>query len=161
MPSFDVVCKTDLPEVDNALNGVNREVNQRYDLKDEMCSIERSGSNLIVTAGNDMLLKQMHQLLHSYCGRRGVDSAVLDFKTPQNAAKGSLRQEVVIRQGIDESTAKRIIKVIKGSKFKVQASVQGDEVRVTGKKRDELQQTITMLKEMEVDLPLQYVNFRE
>ena len=161
MPSFDVVSKTNLSEVDNALNGVAREVKQRYDLKGRMCSIERSGSDLTITADNDTLLRQMHELLHIYCVRRGVDDAVMDFKPPQDATKGSLRQEVVIRQGIGQATSKQVIKMVKGSKLKVQVAIQGDELRITGKKRDDLQQTIAALKEMKVDVPFQYVNFRE
>ena len=161
MPSFDVVCKTNLSEVDNALNGVAREVKQRYDLKGRMCSIERSGSNLTITADNDTLLRQMHELLHIYCVRRKVDDAVMDFKPPQDATKGSLRQEVVIRQGIDDVTGRQVVKMVKGSKLKVQVAIQGDELRITGKKRDDLQQTIAALKEMKVDLPFQYVNFRD
>ena len=161
MPSFDVVSRTDMAELDNALNGVEREVKQRYDLKGTMCAIERSDSTLTITADNDMLLTQMHQLLHTYCTRRGVDSDVLDFKTAQNATKGTLRQEVIVRQGIDDATGRQIIKMVKGSKFKVQVAIQGDELRVTGKKRDDLQQTIAAIKEMKVDLPLQYVNMRD
>ncbi len=148
MPSFDVVSRTNIAEVDNALNGVAREVKQRYDLKGRMCSIERSGSNLTITADNDMLLRQMHELLHVYCVRRGVDNGVMDFKARQNATKGSLRQEVVIRQGIDEPTSRQIVKMVKGNKLKVQVAIQGDELRITGKKRDDLQQTIAALKEM-------------
>ena len=161
MPSFDVVSRTDIAEVDNAINGVAREVKQRYDLKGKMCSIERTGNSLTITADNDMLLRQMHELLHTYCARRGVDNEVMEFKPPQDATKGSLRQEVVIRQGIDDATSRRIVKMVKGSKLKVQVAIQGDELRVTGKKRDDLQQTIAVLKEMKVDLPLQYINFRD
>ena len=161
MPSFDVVSKTNLSEVDNALNGVAREVKQRYDLKERMCSIERSGSRLTITADNHTLLRQMHELLHIYCARRGVDNDVMDFKPPQNATKGSLRQEVVIRQGLDQATSRQVVKMVKASKLKVQVAIQGDELRVTGKKRDDLQQTIAALKEMKVDLPFQYVNFRD
>ena len=161
MPSFDIVSKTDMPEFDNALNGIAREVKQRYDLKGSMCSIERSGSSLTITADNDMLLRQMHQLLHIYCTRRGIDSEVLDFKPPQSATKGSLRQEAIIRQGIDDTTGRQIIKEVKGMKLKVQVAMQGDELRVTGKKRDDLQQVITILKDMKVNLPMQYINFRE
>ena len=161
MPSLDVVSKTNLAEVDNAINGIAREVKQRFDLKDRMCSIERSGNTLTVTADNDMLLRQMHDLLHTYCGRRGVDSRFLDFKSPQNATKGSLRQEVSIRQGIDQALGKQIIKMIKGSKLKVQVAVQGEELRISGKKRDDLQLAIESIKEMEIPLPLQYINFRD
>ncbi|MCL0101929.1 YajQ family cyclic di-GMP-binding protein [Dehalococcoidia bacterium] len=161
MPSLDVVSKTNIAEVDNALNGIAREVKQRFDLKDRMCSVARSGNILTVTADNDMLLRQMHDLLHTYCARRGVDSRVLEFKPPENATKDSLRQEVSIRQGIDQELGKQIIKMVKGTKLKVQATIQGDELRITGKKRDDLQSTIASIKEMKVDLPLQYVNFRD
>ena len=161
MPSFDVVSRTNLSEVDNALNGISREVKQRYDLKGRMCSIERSGNILTISADNDMLLRQMHELLHIYCVRRGVDNDVMAFKPPQHATKGSLRQEVVIRQGIDEATSRQIIKMVKGGKLKIQVAIQGDELRITGKKRDDLQQTIDAIKEMTIDLPVQYVNFRD
>ena len=161
MPSFDVVCRTDIPELDNALNGVEREIKQRYDLKNTMCSVERSANNITITADNDMLLRQMHELLHSYCARRNVDSKSLDFKAPQAATKGSLRQEAIIRQGIDQALGKQIVKTVKASKVKVQVAIQCDELRVTGKKRDDLQQTIESIKEMNVGLPLQYVNFRD
>ena len=160
MPSLDVVSKTNIPEVDNALNGIAREVKQRYDLKGSMCSVERSDTTLTISADNNMLLRQMHVLLSSYCGRRGVDIGFLDFKSPQNATKDSLRQEVLIRQGIDQELGKKIIKMIKGTKLKVQAKIQGDELRISGKKRDDLQLTIASIKKMKVTLPLQYVNFR-
>ena len=160
MPSLDVVSKTNIAEVDNALNGIAREVKQRYDLKGSMCSVERSDTTLTISADNNMLLLRMHDLLHSYLGRRGVDSSVLDFKSPQNATKDSLRQEVLIRQGIDQELCKKIIKMIKGTKLKVQAKIQGDELRISGKKRDDLQLTIASIKKMKVTLPLQYVNFR-
>ena len=161
MPSLDVVSKTNIAEVDNALNGIAREVKQRYDLKGSMCSVERSDTTLTISADNNMLLLRMHDLLHSYLGRRGVDSSVLDFKSPQNATKDSLRQEVLIRQGIDQELCKKIIKMIKGTKLKVQAKIQGDELRISGKKRDDLQLTIESIKKMKVTLPLQYVNFRD
>ena len=161
MPSFDVVSRTDIPELDNAINGVSREIKQRYDLKGTMCSIERIGNSLTVVADNDMLLRQLQELLNTYCTRRGVDTDALDYKTPQGATKGSLRQEVVVRQGIDQATGRQIVKMVKGQKLKVQVAIQGDELRITGKKRDDLQETIAALKEMKVDMPLQYINFRD
>ena len=161
MPSLDVVSKINVAEVDNVVNGMSREIKQRFDLKERMCSIERSGYTLTITADNNMLLRQMHDLLHTYCARRGVDSRFLDFKSPQNATKGSLRQEVSIRQGIDQALGKQIIKMIKGNKLKVQVAIQGDELRISGKKRDDLQLTIESIKEMEITLPLQYINFRD
>ena len=161
MPSLDVVSKTDIAEVDNALNGIGREVKQRFDLKGTMCSIDRSGNTLTIVADSNMLLQQLHDLLYKYCAKRGVDSRFLDFKSPQNATKGSLRQEVLIRQGIDQALGKQIIKMIKDSKLKVQVAIQGDELRISGKKRDDLQLTIELIKEMEIKLPLQYINFRD
>ena len=161
MPSLDVVSKTNIAEVDNVVNGMMREVKQRFDFNGTMCSIERSGNTLTITADNNMLLRQMHDLLYTYCARRGVDSRFLDFKSPQNATKGSLRQEVLIRQGIDQALGKQIIKMVKDSKLKVQVAIQGDELRISGKKRDDLQVTIKSIKEMEIKLPLQYINFRD
>jgi uncharacterized protein YajQ (UPF0234 family) len=161
MPAFDVVSRTDIPELDNALNGVEREIKQRYDLKGTMCSIERTGNSLTIVADNDMLLRQLQELLNTYCTRRGVDIDALDYKTPQSATKGSLRQEVVVRQGIDQATGRQIVKMVKGQKLKVQVAIQGDELRITGKKRDDLQETIAALKEMKTDMPLQYINFRD
>ena len=161
MPSLDVVSKVNVAEFDNAINGMSREIKPRFDLKERMCSIERSGDTLTITADNNFLLRQMHDLLYTYCARRGVDSGFLDFKSPQNATKDSLRQEVLIRQGIDQELGKKIIKMIKGTKLKVQAKIQGDELRISGKKRDDLQLTIESIKKMKVTLPLQYVNFRD
>lgn len=161
MPSFDVVSRTDMNEVDNAVNGVKRETQQRFDLKGTKCSIERTDGTLTITADDDLKLKQMHELLQTYLARRNVDAKALEFKTPENAAGSSLRQTVVIRQGLDGDLARKIVKAVKATKIRVQLSVQGDELRVAGKKRDDLQETIAFIKEMQIDLPLQYVNFRE
>jgi uncharacterized protein YajQ (UPF0234 family) len=161
MPSFDVVSRTDMNEVDNAVNGVKRETQQRFDLKGTKCSIERTDGTLTITADDDLKLKQMHELLQTYLARRNVDAKALEFKTPENAAGSSLRQTVVIRQGLDGDLARKIVKAVKATKIRVQLSVQGDELRVAGKKRDGLQETIAFIKEMQIDLPLQYVNFRE
>ena len=161
MPSLDVVSKINVAEVDNAVNGISREINQRFDLKERMCSIERSGDTLTITADNNFLMRQMNDLLLTYCARRGIDSRFLDFKSPRDATKGSLRQEVSIRQGIDQALGKQIIKMVKGNKLKVQVAIQGDELRISGKKRDDLQITIELIKEMEITQPLQYINFRD
>ncbi|MEK9659541.1 MAG: YajQ family cyclic di-GMP-binding protein [Chloroflexota bacterium] len=161
MPSFDVVSRTDSAELDNAVNGVQRECQTRFDLKGTMCAIEREGDSLTITADDEMLLRQMQDLLKGYCARRSVDVRALDFKTAEPAAKGSLRQKVGIRQGIESDVAKNIVKSIKGTKMKVQVAVQGQELRVSGKKRDDLQEAIAHIKGMELDLPLQYINFRD
>lgn len=161
MPSFDIVSKTDLAEVDNAVNGISREIGQRFDFKGFNCSIERKDNVLTILADNQTKLEQMHELLKVYFTRRHVDPRALDFQTPQKASGDSLRQEVTIKQGIDKDAAKVLVKEIKDSKIKVQTAIQGDELRVTGKKRDELQEVIALCKKLDVKLPLQFVNFRD
>ena len=161
MPSFNVVSKVDMNEMDNAVHGVLRETNQRFDLKGTKCGIERNGSVLTVTADDNMRLHQMHDLLRTYMARRKVDVAALEFKDPETAAGSSLRQAITIRQGLDADLGRKIIKATKGTKIKVQIAVQGDALRVSGKKRDDLQETIAFIKELGIDQPLQYVNFRD
>lgn len=161
MPSFDVVSKTDLSEVTNALAAMSREIDQRFDFKGSKCSIERADETITILADDDMKLRQMHELLKVHMTRRNVDPRALEYKTPEQASGNTLRQQVIIRQGIEQALAKKINVAIKDSKIKVQSSIQGDAVRVNGKKRDDLQQAIALLKEMDVDLPLQFENFRD
>ena len=161
MPTFDIVSRTDLPEVDNALNAMQREIAQRFDFKGSQCSIERNENTLTIVADDDLKLRQMHELLKGHAARRKVDAAAFDFQTPEKASGNTLRQSVVIQQGVGSELAKRIVKEIKGSKLKVQVAIQGDELRVTGKKRDDLQAAIAQVKDMKLDQPLQYVNFRD
>ena len=161
MPSFDVVSRTDLMEVDNAINGMQREIKQRFDLAGTKCAIERTDDSLIMTADDAMKLQQLEDLLRKYFANRKVDPRALEFKTPQNAAGGSLRQTISIKQGIDGDLGRRINKGVRAAKLKVQVSIQGTEIRVTGKKRDDLQSAIAFIKEMDIDQPLQYVNMRE
>ncbi len=161
MPSFDIVSKTDLAEVDNALAGVTREIAQRFDFKGAKCSVERKDASITVLADDDAKLRQMHELLRVHFTRRSVDPKALDFKTVEKAAGNTVRQEVVVKQGIDKDLAKRLVKEIKDSKIKVQAAIQGDELRVTGKKRDELQETIALVRKLDIQQPLQFINFRD
>ena len=161
MPSFDIVSKTDLNEVDNALANMRREMDQRYDFKGSSCRIEREGAVLTLHADDDLKLRQMHELLQGHLARRSVDAGVLDYKTPEKAAGQSLRPRADIRQGIDRDLARRLVKEIKGSKLKVQVAVQGDELRVSGKKRDDLQAVIALAKGLDLGLPLQFVNMRD
>ena len=161
MPSFDIVSKTDLAEVDNAVQGVVREIGTRFDFKGSKCTVERKEALITILADDDMKLRQIQELLKGYVVRRKLDAAALEFKDPQTASGNTLRQEVTIKQGIDQTLAKRIVKEIKDSKLKVQVSIQGDELRVTGKKRDELQEAIAFVRAMKIDQPLQYQNFRD
>ena len=161
MPSFDVVSKTDLMEVDNAVNGVKRQIKQRFDLAGTKCDVERNENSLTITADDNMKLNQLHDLLRQNLASRNVDAKALDFGKPENASGDSLRQQVMIKQGIDQDLARKINKAVKGSKMKVQITIKGSELHVSGKKRDELQETITFIKNMDTDQPLQYVNFRD
>lgn len=161
MPSFDIVSKTDLSEVDNALNNLRREMTQRFDFKGSKSTIERKDAELTINADDDMKLRQIHEMLKGHLTRRQVDAGVLDFKEPEKAAGASLRQSVRIRQGIEQDLARKVVKAIKDKKMKVQVAIQGDELRVTGKKRDDLQDAIQFVKGLDLGLPMQYVNFRD
>jgi uncharacterized protein YajQ (UPF0234 family) len=161
MPSFDIVSKTDMAEVDNAVQGVAREMGTRFDFKGSKCTIERKEALITLLADDDMKLRQMQELLKGYMVRRKLDASALEFKDPQNASGNALRQEVVVKQGIDQTLGKRIVKEIKDSKMKVQVSIQGDELRVTGKKKDDLQDTIAFVRGLKIEQPLQFVNFRD
>ena len=160
MPSFDVVSKTDLMEVDNAINGVRREIQTRFDLKGTRSDISRDDNTLTMTADDTMNLRQLEDLLRSYLVRRKLDTAAFDFQEPQEASGGSIKQNISIKQGIDSDMGRKISKAVKGTKIKVQVAIQGTELRVSGKTRDDLQSTIKFIEEMELDQPLQYVNFR-
>ncbi len=161
MPSFDIVSKTDLAEVDNALAGITREVSQRYDFKGAKCSVERKEQLITVLADDDLKLKAMHELLSVHFTRRKVDPKSLDYKTVEKASGNTVRQEVRIKEGIETDLAKQIVKDIKATKMKVQVSIQGDELRVTGKKRDDLQEAIAFIKTLDAPQPLQFINFRD
>jgi len=161
MPSFDIVSKTDMAEVDNALNNIRREIETRYDFKGSNCKIELADPAITIHADDDLKLKQMHELLQTHLTRRKVDAAVLDYQTPEKSAGQSVRQTVIVRQGIDKELAKKLVKQIKGSKIKAQVAIQGEELRVTGKKRDDLQDVIAFCKGLKFELPLQYINFRD
>jgi cyclic-di-GMP-binding protein len=161
MPSFDVVSKTDVHEVDNALDGLRREIAQRFDFKGAKCSVERAESLVTVVADDDLKLKQMQELLRMHLTRRKIDAGALSFGKVEKAAGQSVRQEVTILQGVGKELAKDIVRAIKDSKLKVQVAIQGDELRVSGKKIDDLQAAIALIKERKIDQPLQYLNFRD
>ena len=161
MPSFDVVSRTDLVEVDNAINGVKRQIKQRYDLAGTKCNIERIDNTLTIIADDTMKLTQVEDLLREHLARRKVDRGAFEFKATRNASGGTIRRTISIRQGIDADLGRKITKAVKATKIKVQISIQGSELRMSGKKRDDLQETIAFIKEMNIDQPLQYVNFRD
>jgi cyclic-di-GMP-binding protein len=161
LPSFDIVSRIDLAEVDNALAGITREIATRFDFKGSKCSIERKEGELSVLADDDLKLKQMHELLKVHMTRRKVEPGALDYKPPEKASGNTLRQTIALRQGVGADLARQLIREIKDSKLKVQVSIQGDELRISGKKRDDLQGAITVIRGLKLEQPLQYINFRE
>ncbi len=160
MPSFDVVSEVDQHELSNAVDQANREIDNRFDFKGADARIERSERVLTLEAQNEFQIKQMVDILHKKLVKRGVDIGSLEEGKIQESGSRA-RQELTVRQGIDKETARKIVKMVKDAKLKVQAAIQGEQVRVTGKKRDDLQQVIATLRDAKLDLPLQYINFRD
>ena len=160
MASFDVVSEVDLQEVRNAVDQANREIGVRFDFKGVDARFEQNDADILLRAEQEFQLRQMMDILRQKLVKRNVDIACMDtgeVETSLNAA----RQRVRIRQGIEADTAKKMIKAIKAGKLRVQAQIQGEQVRVTGKKRDDLQQVIALLKAADYGLPLQFTNFRD
>ncbi|HEB67941.1 MAG TPA: YajQ family cyclic di-GMP-binding protein [Gammaproteobacteria bacterium] len=147
-------------EVTNAVDQANREVSTRFDFKGSGARYERADDVITMIAPSEFQLQQMLDILQTKLARRGVDIACLEIGEPQASGK-EVRQIVTIRQGLDSPLAKRIVKLVKDSKLKVQAAIQGEKVRVTGKKRDDLQKVIALLKEADIEMPLQFNNFRD
>ena len=160
MPSFDVVSEVDLQEVRNAVDQANREVGTRYDFKGVDARFEFNDAEVQLSAEQEFQLQQMMDILRQKLTKRKVDIACMEVKDPVTTLNAA-RQQVVIRQGIDTETAKKMVKAIKGDKIKVQAQIQGDQVRVSGKKRDDLQQVISLMRDADYGLPLQFINFRD
>ncbi len=161
MPSFDIVSRVDLAEVDNGIAGITREIGTRFDFKGSKCTIERKEGEITLLADDDLKLKQMHELLKVHLTRRKVDPGALEFKTPEKASGNTMRQTIALRQGVGTDLARQLIREVKDSKLKVQVAVQGTEIRVTAKKRDDLQAAIALIRGLKLDQPLQYLNFRE
>lgn len=161
MASFDIVSRVDLSEVDNALGNLAREMTQRYDFKGSHCSVERRDGELVLLADDELKLRQLREMLQGHLARRGIEVGVLSYRNSEYAAGRSVRQTAMLRQGVDRETSKAIMAGVKNAKLKVRASLRGDEIRVEGKKRDDLQQVIALVKEMSLELPLQYVNLRD
>jgi uncharacterized protein YajQ (UPF0234 family) len=161
MPSFDIVSRTEIPEVDNAIQGAMREIGTRFDFKGSKCAIERTDESLLLTADDNLKLRQVEELLRGYLAKRKVEAGAFDFGAPETASGNTVRQSVKIKQGVEREIAQTIVKAIKGAKMKTQVAIQGDELRVSGKKRDVLQDAIELIKGLKIEQPLQYVNFRD
>ncbi len=158
--SFDIVSKTDYAEITNALNQTTKEVSQRFDFKGSKASVELADKDLIMSAEDETRLRNMNDILQSKFIKRGISLKALDYQKIEPAAGGTVRQTVKIQQGIPIDKAKEIVKFIKDAKLKVQASIQGETVRVSGKDRDVLQETIAALKARDFQIDKQFDNYR-
>ena len=161
MATFDIVSKTDLAEVDNAINGSMREITARYDFKGSEASVKREELEITLIAEDNYKIEQVQQILRTHFVKRKLETSALKFSDLESAKGNTIRQKASIIQGIDKDTALLINKEIKSSKLKVQVSNRGDELRVSGNKRDTLQETITFVKQLKVKQPLQFINFRD
>jgi uncharacterized protein YajQ (UPF0234 family) len=160
MPSFDIVSELDMHEVSNAVDQANREITNRFDFKGTGAKYEIVEQMIVLTAQVDFQLQQMLDVLRGKLAKRQIDIACLEEREPVITGQQA-KQEVLLRQGIDTALAKKMVKQVKDAKLKVQCAIQGEQLRVTGKKRDDLQTVIAMFKESDIGLPLQYKNFRD
>lgn len=160
MPSFDIVSELDAHEITNAVDQAKREISTRFDFKGTQASIDLKDNEVTLMAESSFQLQQIRDILNPKLAKRGVDLGCLKVGDPEGQGK-TLRQKITLRQGIDSLTAKDIVRYLKDSKLKIQAQIQGEQVRVTGKKRDDLQEAIAALRKESFDLPLQYTNFRD
>ena len=160
MPSFDVVSEIDEHELTNAIDQANREIGNRFDFKGSSARVDRNAFELTLIADAEFQVKQVDDVLQKKLAARGIDLGCLEMGEIVMSGKEA-RQLVKVRQGVDKDLARKIVKLIKDSKLKVQAQIQGEQVRVTGKKRDDLQEVIALLRSANLELPLQYVNFRD
>jgi cyclic-di-GMP-binding protein len=160
MPSFDVVSEVDMQELRNAVDQTRREIDTRYDFKGTAAAIELNEMELTLFGDAEFQVDQVMDILVQKISKRGIDVGCLDPGKLEEGG-GKARRVVKVKAGIDTDTARKLVKLIKEAKLKVQAAIQGDKVRVTGKKRDDLQEVIALLRQADVGLPLQYNNFRE
>ena len=161
MPSFDIVCEANLVEVRNALDQANKEIATRFDFKGSDARIEQKERELTAYADDDFKLTQVRDVLVGKFAKRGVDVRFLDYGDVQKVGGDKVKQVITVRHGVSGDLSKRLVKMIKDSKMKVQASIQGDAVRVTGAKRDDLQAAIALMKKEVTDVPLGFQNFRD
>lgn len=160
--SFDIVSKVDMQELKNAIDQTKREIETRFDFKGSISDIEldEKAATLKMTSDNETRMKNLVDVLQTKLHKRGIDIRSLDLGDMEDATKGTVRQEAKIKQGLDSDTARKIVKIIKDKGLKVQAAIQGDQVRVSGKSRDDLQAVMATLKAAELDAALQFTNYR-
>ncbi len=158
--SFDIVCKIDMQEVTNALDQARREIETRYDLKGTRNEVQLEKTDIVITSADDMKLKAVVDILQSKLHRRGVPLKALSYGNVEDAAGGRRRQKITLQQGIPIEKAREIVRLVKDAKLKVQAAIQEDQVRVSGKNRDDLQKVIALIKDKDLGIALQFTNYR-
>ena len=161
MQSFDVVSKLDMQEIDNSISNSMKEITQRYDFKGSNSKIERSDKIITLTTEDELKAKQVLDILNGHIIKRNVDTRSIKLKNSESASGNTIRQTFDLIEGVDQDISKKIISTIKSSKMKVQVKIQGNELRVSGAKRDNLQDAIQIIKDLDLPVPLQYVNFRD
>ena len=161
MPSFDVVNRLDFQEIDNAIANVTREITNRYDFKGSETSIERKDKDLTVISDDELKLNQVHDLIITHIVRRKIDPLCLSKENAEKAGGNKIRQAYKLIEGIDQTIAKKITADIKNSKIKVQIKINGNELRVDGKKKDDLQSVMQKIKDLKIGIPVQFINFRD
>jgi len=162
MPSVDVVSKVNLQALDNAINNVKREISTRFDFKNVKSEItfDRKAKYIHIVTGDDWKVKVVTEMLIGQCTRLKMDPKCLDFKEMEPTSHGTVKMDILIKEGIPKETGQKSVKLIKGLKIKVQPAIQDDQVRITGKKIDDLQEIMMLLKEQDYNIPLQFVNMK-
>ncbi len=161
MPSFDVVSRLDFQEIDNAIGNTTREITNRYDFKGSDTSIERKDENLTVISDDELKINQVHDLIITHLVRRKIDPLCLAKENLEKAGGNKIRQTYKLVEGIEQQIAKKIVADVKSSKIKVQVKINGNELRVEGKKKDDLQTVMNMVENLKIGIPVQFINFRD
>ena len=161
MPSFDIVSKIDMQEINNAVANAMKEITQRYDFKGSISNLKIKDQSIVLETEDELKAKQVNELLIGHLVKRKVDPKAINLKSTEKAAGNTIRQVYELTEGIDQKVSKKVISEVKNSKLKVQVKIQGDELRVSGAKRDDLQKVIEIAKGLKLDLPLQFLNFRD
>ena len=161
MPTFDIVSKIDMQEVSNAVSNSMKEISQRYDFKGSNSKIDLKEKNIILETEDELKAKQVNEILLGHFVKRNIDPTVLKLKNSEKASGNTIRQTYDLMEGIDQVASKKIISEVKSTKMKVQVKIQGNELRVSGAKRDDLQKTMEIVKNIELEIPVQFVNLRD
>ena len=161
MPTFDIVSKIDMQEVSNAVSNSMKEISQRYDFKGSISKIDLKEKNIILETEDELKAKQVNEILLGHFVKRNIDPTVLKLKNSEKASGNTIRQTYDLMEGIDQVASKKIISEVKSTKMKVQVKIQGNELRVSGAKRDDLQKTMEIVKNIELEMPVQFVNLRD